>query len=81
MEKWTTEGGPPNYHDDVKWSLDFSSQAVKGEPIRHSRTIGPSPAQGARGPDFVVWQPRGRARNAAHSSHEKQSLTTDANMI
>eukprot|EP00959_Pyramimonas_sp_CCMP1952_P091877 1923237-Pyramimonas_sp.AAC.1 len=52
MQKWKNgqlKEVPPNYHDDVKWSLEYLSRAMRGEPIPRSRTIRPPSARGARG--------------------------------
>eukprot|EP00959_Pyramimonas_sp_CCMP1952_P341219 7148244-Pyramimonas_sp.AAC.1 len=49
MENGQLKDVPPNYHDDVTWSLEYLSRAMSGEPIPLSRTIRPSSARGARG--------------------------------
>eukprot|EP00959_Pyramimonas_sp_CCMP1952_P177861 3717437-Pyramimonas_sp.AAC.1 len=52
MQKWKDgqlKEVPPNYHDDVMWSLEYLGRAMRGEPIPQSRTIRPSTARGDRG--------------------------------
>eukprot|EP00959_Pyramimonas_sp_CCMP1952_P243204 5084009-Pyramimonas_sp.AAC.1 len=52
MQKWKNgqlKEAPPNYHDDIKWSLEYMSRATRGEPISRSRAIRPSSARGAGG--------------------------------